>query len=137
VRIALFLVACGVAPVRYDGDASPPPRWTYATVHGRPLAFHGDVCAVNRPHRHDYPPTPADAFELTAAGWFDKRKVWPYADAHPHHNRTCFRAGWHLHLEAPLASLLWDESAGAWRASPQLAHEAARQVAVEVVPLAR
>jgi hypothetical protein len=116
VAVMFVVVGCGIAPVRRDGSTRPPPIWRYAALHARPLAFGGGVCEVNKPHNHEYPPSPRDAFQETPAGLFDTRPVWPYFDRHPHHGRTCFREGWHLHLEKPDASLVWDEQHDAWRA---------------------
>jgi hypothetical protein len=80
------------------------------------LAFGGEVCAVTGVHEHDYPPSPADAFQQTADGHKDTRRMWPFFEAHPHHGRTCFREGWHLHLEPPDAKLAFDPEHAAWRA---------------------
>jgi hypothetical protein len=107
--------SCAVAPVRTNGSTAPPPTWTYAGVHGRPLAFHGGVCTVNAPHKHNYPPSPRAAFEQSAAGWFDTRPVTPFFDAHPHHGRTCHLRGWHLHLEGADPGLTFDDAKNAWR----------------------
>lgn len=93
-----------------------PPTWRYAGTHGRPLAFRGGVCAVTDAHVHDYPPSPASAFVETPQGWRDVRPNMPFFDPHPHHGRTCFREGWHLHQEPADVLLRWDDEKGAWRA---------------------
>ena len=110
-----FLIGCGVAPVRSDGGAGPPPTWRYLGQHGRPLAFGGHVCEVSGGHEHQYPPSPRAAFAVTKEGLLDARKKWPYFGNHRHLGRTCFREGRHLHLERPEATLLWDDAHGSWR----------------------
>jgi hypothetical protein len=45
----------------------------------------------------------------------DTRPVWAFVDPHPHHGRTCFREGWHLHLERPEEALIFDRTVRAWR----------------------
>jgi hypothetical protein len=117
--LAVVLVcACawGIAPVRHDGSAAPPPTWRYAGQHGRPLAYGGNVCAVASTHVHDYPPSPREAFITTAAGLVDTRKTWPFYGNHRHAGRTCFHEAWHLHLEPPDQALVWDDKRGGFRA---------------------
>lgn len=114
--LSLSLAACGVAPVRTDGTAAPPPTWTYVGHHGRPIAYGGHVCTVAGVHQHEFPPSPRDAFMSTAQGLVDKRRTWPFYGNHRHHGRTCFREGWHLHLEENDAELVWDDEHAAWRA---------------------
>ena len=106
---------CGVAPVRRDGSVAPPPTWTYVGHHGRPLAFGGNVCEVAGVHKHQYPPSPRDAFTTTTAGLVDNRRTWPFYGNHRHGGRTCFREGWHLHLEPPDETLQWDDVHAGWR----------------------
>jgi hypothetical protein len=113
--MAVWTAACGVAPVRWNGSAEPPPQWTYVGAHGRPLAYRGGVCAVSTPHQHKYPPVPRAAFQETAGGYYDTRPVVPFLGRHPHHGRTCHLEGWHLHHEVPDAELVFDDQAGAWR----------------------
>ncbi len=113
--VVATLTACGIAPVHHGGVPSGPPTWTYAGPHGRPLAYGGDVCEVAQPHAHEYPPSPADAFVKTPQGYVDTRKTWAFFGPHPHHGRTCFREGWHRHLEPPDPGLVYDEDKAAWR----------------------
>lgn len=116
----LAVMACGVAPVQRGEVPSGPPVWRYIGQHGRPLAFHGGVCAIKVPHEHRYPPAPSSAFLETTAGWADTRPIVPYWGRHPHRGRTCTEQGWHLHLEGPNPSgLVFDEKLGAWRAAAQ------------------
>lgn len=110
---------CGVVPVHRGPGVPLPPSWTYDGPHGRPLAFGGDVCAVTAPHRHSYPPSPQAAFAETPRGWHDTRPRWPFFDPHPHVRRTCFRQGWHMHLERPVSGLLYDGVHGGWRVPGQ------------------
>lgn len=116
VMIGVGLTGCGVAPVRRDGTPALPPTWRYVGAHGRPLAFGGGVCPVAGTHEHEFPPSPRDAFIQTGGGLKDTRPTWPFYGSHPHQGRTCFREGWHLHLEPPSSLLIWDDEKAAWRA---------------------
>jgi hypothetical protein len=114
--VVLAMTGCGIAPVHRGGVPSGPPTWIYLGPHGRPLAFGGDVCEVAGRHAHEYPPSPQDAFtNVDGKGWRDTRKLWPFFGPHPHHGRTCFREGWHRHLEPPDEGLVYDETKGAYR----------------------
>lgn len=110
------LLGCGVAPVHKGDDVPGPPVWRYVGHHGRPLAFGGFVCAIEAPHDHEFPPSPRSAFVETPQGFRDTRRTWAFFNPHPHHGRTCFREGWHLHLEPPDATLILDEEKAAYRA---------------------
>lgn len=116
LTLVAALCACGVAPVRRDGSAGPPPVWRYMGHHGRPQAFGGNVCEVNGAHDHQYPPSPRGAFVTTKEGLVDTRSTTPFYGNHRHVGRTCFREGWHLHLEAPDPTLVWDDAHAGWRA---------------------
>ncbi len=109
----MFAGACGVAPVVWDGPAAPPPRFSYVGAHGVPVAFGGGVCAATAAHTHGFPPVPKAAFVDTPEGVKDTRTLFPYFDPHPHLGRTCFREGWHLHLEKDPA-MTWDADRGAY-----------------------
>ena len=118
INLALLIGACGVAPVHKGAVPEGPPTWIYDGPHGRPLAYGGDVCEVAGRHGHEYPPSPSEAFAHTARGLKDTRPTWAYFGAHPHHGRTCFREGWHRHLEPPDPALVYDDAKAAWRLSP-------------------
>lgn len=120
VVLVAALAGCGVAPVRRDGTPSLPPTWRYVGPHGRPLAFGGGVCPVAGSHEHEFPPSPRGAFVPSPEGLRDARRTWPFFAPHPHHGRTCFREGWHLHLEPPAPELVFDDAKGAWRAPVSL-----------------
>lgn len=98
-------LACGVAPVRWDGAPLPPSRHGYAAPHGRPRAYGGGVCPLEQPHSHSYPPVPRASFESTERGFVDVRAMYAFFGPHPHHHGACFKREWHLHLEPPLATL--------------------------------
>lgn len=111
--IAVLCVGCGVAPVVWDGPARPPPRFAYVGAHGVPVAFGGHVCAASGAHTHKYPAVPKDAFVETEAGVVDTRTLYPYAGPHALLGRTCFREGWHLHLERD-PTVTYDPDVGAY-----------------------
>ena len=114
---ALLAAACHVVPVRAEGPPGPPPVTAYDGPHGRPLAFGGGVCPIVSPHRHAYPAVPVAAFVEGPKGNRDVRPRYAYVGPHPHSGRTCFREGWHLHLEPPVPTLVWDETLDAFIAS--------------------
>ena len=73
------------------------------------------MCPIEGAHTHPYPPTPPSAFVRTEKGFKDARGHFAYFDPHPHHQRSCFRERWHLHLEPPIAALAWDDDKKVYR----------------------
>ena len=116
VVVVGLAAGCGVAPVIWSGPARPPARHAYDGAHGVPVAYGGHVCAASGVHSHKYPPVPADAFVDEGRGAKDVRTLYPYHDPHPLLGRTCFREGWHLHLERD-PSLSYDPDVGAYKQS--------------------
>lgn len=112
--LAGVFAGCGVAPVNWNDPPRPPPRYAYVGAHGVPVAYGGHVCAASGVHEHKYPPVPVDAFRVDEGGAAaDTRTLFPYFDPHPLLGRTCFREGWHLHLERDPA-LPFDPDVGAY-----------------------
>jgi hypothetical protein len=102
-----LLGACGVAPVQWSGSPKIVEPIPYAGPHGKPRAYGGGVCAIKSVHSHYWPPVPKGAFQETPDGYRDQRALYGYLSAHSHYEGSCFREGWHMHLEPPLASLFW------------------------------
>jgi hypothetical protein len=118
VVVVALVAGCGVAPVNWSGPPRPPPRFAYVGAHGVPVAYGGHVCAASGVHTHKYPPVPRAAFVVDEGGAADTRTLYPYQDPHPLLGRTCFREGWHLHLERDPA-LPFDPDIGAYTAPPR------------------
>ena len=116
--VALGAAGCNAAPVRTEPPFGAPPLTTYDGPHGRPIAFGGGVCPIVTPHRHPFPAVPTTAFVWGPRGARDTRPRYAYVSPHPHHGRTCFREGWHLHLEPPLPTLVYDATLDAFTAAP-------------------
>lgn len=120
----LATTSCAVVPLQKE--PGPPPRFNYVGHHGIPLAYGGGVCPVESAHSHSYPPTPKASYDVTDEGYAKENASFvPFFDPHPHHERTCFREGWHLHRRGPQAEgLVYDEEVAAHRAvDPTLGFE--------------
>lgn len=114
--VSFFLTVVGVgcvAPV-IRGPARPPARHTFVGTHGIPNAYGDGVCALAARHTHSYPPVPKAAFDLDGGAHRDRRQTHAYFDPHPHVMRSCFRSGWHLHLEPPLPTLMYRSDVSAF-----------------------
>ncbi|MCP4503165.1 MAG: hypothetical protein GY822_24780 [Deltaproteobacteria bacterium] len=110
-----FNVGCAVVPLQEKPGL--PPRFLFADVHRVPLAYGGGVCPSSTSHTHGYPPTPAAAFTETEKGAKDGHTFVAFFEPHPHHERTCFREGWHLHLRGPQdTKMAFDDEVNAFRA---------------------
>ena len=114
VTSALAAALACVAPVQWSGPAREPPRVLYQGPHGVPRAFGGGVCPLESAHRHGYPPVPRQAFVEGTSGARDARPLYAYFGTHPHHGRTCFHEGLHLHLEPPSLGMRWDAAHSAF-----------------------
>jgi hypothetical protein len=115
--VALLSASACVAPVIWDKTAREPTLYTYTGAHGLPRAYGGGVCPLNERHGHRIPPVPRAAFAIDDNGEItETRELYPYFGPHPRDGATCFREGWHLHIETPRPELRWDEGLAAWRA---------------------
>lgn len=112
--LILYSMSC-VAPVLWNAPATPPQRHNFVMPHGVPDAYGGGVCAMEEKHSHKYPPVPKAAFQDLDGYARDTRPMYPYFDPHLQRRRSCFRSGWHLHLEPPAKALLYDGELDVYR----------------------
>ncbi len=109
--------ASGIAPVQWGGSPKILESIPYAGPHGKPRAYGGGVCAIKSLHSHFWPPVPESAFLKTPSGYRDQRVLYGYFSSHSHHEGSCFREGWHMHLEPPVVRLYWNPRSHAFTES--------------------